>query len=155
MMAAQQAASAPCRRCNGAQEFKSYRHIMAGVCFRCEGTGREPRAEDRVAAATRSAAASAKEVVVLEERLAVSLAKLAAPAVKRELNDVDRRILAAFIAQHGEAEANRRDEAADTWERTRKLAVVERAQSALAAARQRLVAAEAELARVSAQRGAK
>ena len=29
-----------CPRCQGKRKFKSYKHVQAGVCFRCKGSGK-------------------------------------------------------------------------------------------------------------------
>jgi hypothetical protein len=34
---------ATCTRCNGTGNLKGFSHVRGGICFRCEGSGKEPR----------------------------------------------------------------------------------------------------------------
>jgi len=133
-----------CKRCSGTGEMKMYNHIMAGVCFRCDGRGVELTKAEIAAKRARQEAEGRRvvfaEVAARREALA---AALALPEVRpvRTLDSTGERILAAFVARFGQAEADRR--AADLDARY----AADRAEK-IARAREVLAAAEARAAQL-------
>ena len=112
-----------CNRCKGTGEIKIYAHVVAGVCFRCDGAGVEPTAAER-AAAKLSQARKALEIAIADQSYRAAGLERAIAAADVVVVDVlsthpvDVQLREAWIARHGaeafaaaEAERRQRDNA--------------------------------------------